>query len=153
MSETWVILPEGCNENDPSNCDSLRGGENFNGQPPQGFLANQSSTWEEIGLYEVEAEKKLNISANGLYGTDVVGVNGGNGTEGGVSLDGQIVAGIAAKEYFLGVLGLSRAPADFSSAAPSRNSFLHNLYISNFIPSLSYSYTAGAKYGSSKLCP
>ena len=156
VSETWVVLPEGCDAppTDPSNCEVLRGAEAFNGQPATGFLTNASSTWAEAGLYEIKLEANLGIDGvNGLFGDDVVGVNNGNGSANGVSLAGQPVAGIAAKSFFLGYLGLGITRPNFSSAAASQNTFLSNLWMDNLIPSLSYGYTAGASYGASKMSP
>jgi aspartyl protease len=153
VSETWVILPDGCISSDPADCQTQRGGQPFNGQAPVGFLTNQSSTWEEIGLYSIQTEAALNGSINGVFGSDTVGLNGGNSSSasGGVSLAKQTVGGIAAKDVFLGVLGLSIAPSSFSSAANPIQTFLYNLYHDNLIPSLSFGYTAGASYGDSKL--
>jgi Eukaryotic aspartyl protease len=150
VSETWVVLPEGCLSTDPSNCETLRGGQPFNGQPAAGFLTNASSTWQEAGLYNIQLEANLGIDGvAGLFGDDTVGVNNGNGSANGVSLAGQPVAGIAAKSFFLGYLGLGITRPSFSSAANAQNTFLTNLWMDNLIPSLSYGYTAGASYGDS----
>jgi hypothetical protein len=152
VSETWVILPDGCEAppTDPANCETLRGAQAFNGQPPTGFLTNASSTWAEAGLFEIKLEENLGIDGvNGLFGDDVVGVNNGNGSANGVSLAGQVVAGIAAKSFFLGYLGLGITRPNFSSSANPQNTFLTNLWMDNLIPSLSYGYTAGASYGDS----
>jgi hypothetical protein len=151
VSETWVILPDGCLSSDPADCQTQRGGQPFNGQAPVGFLTNQSSTWEEIGLYSINTEAALNGSINGVFGYDTVGMNGGNGSSGGVSLGRQTVGGIAAKDVFLGVLGLSVAPSSFSSASNPLQTLLYNLYLDNLIPSLSFGYTAGASYGDCEL--
>lgn len=146
-SETWVPLPEGCTTSDPTNCPTLRGIQPFNGLAADGYLTNQSSTWDLTGLYAIALEEELGIFANGQYGTDVVGLNGGNGSStNGVSLAGQIVAGVAAKDYLLGGLGLGIQPTSFSSSAPQSQSLMRNLRTANLIPSLSYGYTAGASY-------
>jgi hypothetical protein len=152
VSETWVVLPDGCISSDPSDCETQRGATTFNGQAPQGFLSNQSTTWSEIGLYQITTEETLGINANGLFGYDTVGLNGGNGssTGSGISLAKQTVGGIATKDYFLGLLGLSIAPSSFSSASNPAQTFLENLYNDDLIPSPSYGYTAGASYGESE---
>jgi hypothetical protein len=68
------------------------------------------------------------------------------------SLDNQIIAGIATNNYWLGFLGLSPIPFNFSSqddATSMRDpqpSFLSNLKNQSLIPSLSWGYTAGASY-------
>jgi hypothetical protein len=152
VSETWVIIPDGCIIGDPSDCETQRGATTFNGQAPQGFLTNQSSTWDEIGLYQITTESALGVSANGLFGYDTVGLNGGNAssTGNGISLAKQTVGGIATKDYFLGYLGLSLAPSSFSSASNPAQTLLENLYSESLIPSASYGYTAGASYGTSE---
>jgi hypothetical protein len=146
--ETWVPVPEGCTSTDPTTCPESRGVEAFNGVPSDGFLPNASSTWTEAGLYNLGLEDNLNLTGNGLYGFDVVSLNGGN-SSGGVSLGHQIIAGIATKDFLFGLLGLSNRPDDFSSASEDTPSFLTNLQSNNLIPSLSYGYTAGASYQNS----
>ena len=147
-SETWVVSPEGCTSSDPTNCPSDRGAQVFNGETSLGFEPNSSSTWTEAGLYSLDLETDLGYSGNGLYGEDVVGVSGGNTSgSGGVALGGQVVAGIAAKDYFFGMLGLSDRPTSFSSSGKPSNSFIANLFYDKLIPSFSYGYTAGAQYG------
>lgn len=151
LSETWVTSTEGCITGDPSNCFNLRGGESFNGNAPAGFLSNESSTWNQIGLYSLGEEAVLNVTGNGEFGTDVVSLNGGNGSStNGVSMGTQIVAAVPDKDYFLGSLGLSLQPSQFTSTANSKRSLLDNLFFYNLIPSRSFGYTAGAYYGSSK---
>lgn len=144
-SETWVPVPEGCTSSDPSTCPSSRGVEPFNGIASDGFQTNESSTWQEAGLYNLGLEDNLNLTGNGEYGYDVVSLNGGN-SSGGLSLGHQIIAGIATKDFLLGLLGLSNRPDDFSSASNTVPSLLTNLQADNLIPSLSYGYTAGASY-------
>jgi hypothetical protein len=94
----------------------------------------------------------LGYEANGQYGTDVIGLNGGNGSSsGGVSLSKQIVAGIAAKDFLLGEFGLGIQPTSFSSSAGQSQSFMTTLRQFNLIPSLSYGLTAGASYRNKKV--
>jgi hypothetical protein len=146
-SETWVPLPDGCTADDPTDCPTLRGVQPFNGLAADGYLTNQSSTWEQRGLYALSLEEDLGIFANGQYGTDVLGLNGGNGSStNGVSLAEQIVAGIAAKDYLLGGLGLGIQPTSFSSSAANTPSLMTSLRSNKLIPSLSFGFTAGAAY-------
>lgn len=149
-SETWVISPDGCTSDDPTDCQAKRGGEPFNGQAPKGFLANKSSTWEEAGLYSLDVESDLGLDGAGLYGYDMVGLNGGNKTQNpngnGVTVGDSVVAAVATKDYFLGVLGLGIRPTSFSSSANHAPSFLDRLKDLKYIPSLSFAYTAGAVY-------
>lgn len=150
VSESWVVSSAGCIAGtDPTDCFTRRGGEAFNGNPPQGFMGNASSTWNQIGLYGVNQESNLGISGTAEFGTDVVSLNGGN-SSGGVSLPSQIVGSVPDKAYFLGAVGLSARPSQFSSGANSKKSLIENLYDAKLIPSVSFGYTAGAYYGDSK---
>ncbi|OCL08205.1 acid protease [Glonium stellatum] len=147
--ETWVPVPDGCLSSDPSNCGTLRGVYPFNGQQSTGFQYNQSSTWKLIGLYDLMLEQQLNYTGNGIYGLDTVGLMLQN--SGGLSLTGQVVAGIATKEFYLGIFGLGPKPANFSNFDYPQPSFMHTLKEQDKIPSLSYAYTAGASYRIPKL--
>ncbi|OCK83868.1 acid protease [Lepidopterella palustris CBS 459.81] len=147
--ETWVPVPEGCIASDPSNCGSLRGVYPFNGAQSSGFQYNQSSTWKLIGLYDLILENQLNYTGNGLYGLDNVGLELQN--SGGLNLTGQVVAGIATKDFYLGIFGIGPKPSNFSNFQYPQPSFMHTLKDENKIPSLSYGYTAGASYRIPKL--
>jgi hypothetical protein len=142
--ETVIPLPDGCIESDPPNCGALRGVYPFQGRSSNGFLVNESSTWLEIGLYDTSLKKELNYSVNALYGLDNVGLMVQN--SGGPTLSNQVVAGIAAKDVYLGLLGLSPKAANFSEFEHPQKSFISTLRDEGKIPSLSYGYTAGAYY-------
>jgi hypothetical protein len=139
--ETWIPVPEGCLSTDPTNCGDLRGVYPFQGTQ-SGFQANASSTWKTIGLYDLILEETLNYTGNGLYGFDTVGTM----VDGGVVLDKQVVAGIATKDFFLGVLGLGPKPSNFSNFEHPQASFMQSLQDQKKIPSRSFGYTAGAPY-------
>ena len=141
--ETWVPVPAGCKSTGyPKNCGDLRGVNPFQISPSLGFDKNASSTWVENGIYNLLMEQNLGLddSANGDYGFDSVGL--GN-TPTGPTLPHQVVAGIATNAFWLGYLGLGPKPVNFSTSIPS---FMKTLADQNMIPSLSYGYTAGAKY-------
>ena len=142
--ETIVPVPEGCTPSDPPNCGSLRGAYPFDGAQSTGFQTNASSTWVTNGLYVLNLDADLVYPGNALYGFDTVGPEIDN--SGGPTLQHQIVAGIAAKEFYLGVFGLGPEPSNFSTFADPQPSFLTSLKSANEIPSLSYGYTAGAAY-------
>jgi hypothetical protein len=138
--QTWVVLPQGCTSSDPSNCATLRGNE---------FHINQSTTWvpnnfSSGGLFQLGLEANLGYTGNGEYGYDTVGL-GWQGS-GGPTLNQQVVAGIATKEFYLGVFGLSPRPTNFSTFDDPVASYIENLKNKSMIPSLSWSYTAGNQY-------
>lgn len=142
--ETWVPVPEGCLFTDPSNCGALRGVEPYLSQPSDGFQVNASTTWVPINLYELGLETQLNYTGNGEYGFDTVGLQLPN--SGGVSLQHQIVAGIATKSFLFGVFAIGPKPTNFTSFNNPQPSFLYSLRNQSIIPSLLWGYTAGASY-------
>jgi hypothetical protein len=139
--QTIVVVPAGCVSSDPSNCASLRGEE---------FEIDQSSTWINntaslsSNVYPLEVEVRLGFDINGEYGFDDVtlGYQGG----GGPFLSNQTVGGFAAKDFYLGLFGLTPRPTNFSTYGHPIPSFMENLRTNNIIPSTSWSYTAGNQY-------
>lgn len=143
--ETYVIVPEGCMEGDGENCPNSRGAEVFNSAQSPGFQVNVSSTWSTIGQYDVSLESKLNYSAQGIFGYDKVTL-GPAADKSSLSLDHQVVAGIAELNYYMGHIPLGVPDSSFSSLSQSIDSFMYQLRNGSKIPSLSFGYTAGAKY-------
>lgn len=138
ISETWVVLPQGCTSNDPSNCIKERGGA---------YNITLSKTWNEKGVDSLKTESDLgyvNNYDNGDFGLDTLGVDVPPG-HANVSLDQQVIAGVATKDFFLGNLGLANRQHTFGNGEQV-SGFLSHLNASNLIPSLSYGYTAGASY-------
>ncbi|KAI1346661.1 aspartic peptidase domain-containing protein [Xylaria sp. FL0043] len=142
--ESFVVLSDyGCSasvfEIVPPNCAVSRGNL---------FNPNQSSSWHELGIFGINQdgvglEANLGYDVRTDFATETVGLG-----LTGPSLDNQTVAGIASAEpFYLGVFGLNGQPVNFTSlgnfTAPS---FLTTLKDQGLIPSLSWSYTAGAKY-------
>ncbi|KAL6718122.1 hypothetical protein ACLMJK_004209 [Lecanora helva] len=142
--QTWVPVPAGCESTDPPDCGTLRGTLAIGGTSSNGFLSNKSSSWIENGIYDLGIESRLNLTGNGDYGYDTIGLGLDNST--GISLPHQVVAGIATKDFYLGQFGLDPRPSNFTTYDDPIPSFLKGLNDSNLIPSLSYGYTAGAKY-------
>jgi hypothetical protein len=134
-SATWVVVPEGCVLDGPSNCADLRG---------QDFQRNASSTWEFNDYYELLLESNLGYTGSGGFGFDKVGL-GWQGS-GGPLLDHQVVAGIATEDFWLGTFGLTPRPTNFTDFNDPQPSFMETLQNKSLIPSLSWSYTAGAPY-------
>ena len=137
VPETWVVLKSGCTEQDPSGCDNARGTL---------FNSNASTTWQDQGLFGLGVETNLPYTGNydnGDYGFDTLGL----GLVGsGVTVNHSVIAGIATKDFFLGNLGLTPRPINFTEFDHPKTSLLTNLRSANQIPSLTYGYSAGAKY-------
>ncbi|KAF2027551.1 acid protease [Setomelanomma holmii] len=143
---TQLVVPDGCQAGiDPSNCAQLRGADIFNSAQNIGFQVNVSTSWSSIGQYDVNTEQALNYSAAGLFGFDKVAL-GPAADSNSLSLDRQVVAGVAELDYWLGLLPLGQADQSFSSLSKPIDSLLYQLRNQIRIPSLSYAYTAGAKY-------
>ncbi|RDW82839.1 hypothetical protein BP6252_03951 [Coleophoma cylindrospora] len=142
--ETWVPVPEGCLDTDPSNCGALRGVMPFQNQASNGFQINASSTWIPVSLFELGLEDHLNYTGNGEYGFDTVGLQ--LPQSGGISLEHQVVAGTPSKDFYLGVFSLGPKPTNFTTFDNPQPSFMWTLRNQSIIPSLSWGYTAGAPY-------
>lgn len=140
VPETWVILDVGCIESNTSKCAKARGNL---------YYQDHSTTWDDLGVYSLGAESNLgynNNADNGDYGFDTIAL-GYNGS-GGISLDHQVIAGIATGDFPLGFLGLAPWPVNLSLTAStlSSPSYISNLKNQSKIPSLSFGYSAGAPY-------
>lgn len=142
--QTWIPVPAGCTFTDPPDCGTLRGALPFRGASSNGSLSNRSSTWIENGVYDLGIENHVNLTGNGDYGYDTVGLGLDNST--GLTLTHQVVAGIATKDFYIGQFGLGSKPSNFTTYDDPIPSYLKDLVDSKLIPSFSYGYTAGAKY-------
>lgn len=128
--QTWAVVPQGCIASDPPDCTTLRGGL---------FTPGQSSTWQYQnasvnGTFTLGLETNLEYSGNGDYGYDtvVVGYQGSNGP----SLPQQTIAGIATKEFYLGIFGLNPRSTNFSTFSEPVPSYMATLKNRSMIPSL-----------------
>jgi hypothetical protein len=130
----WAVLPQACPEN---TCRSDRGGV---------FASNQSSTWEDKGLFQLplNPEHYLPFSGAADVGFDNVTLDWQG--RGGMALQHQVVAAYITDDFYLGALGLSPFAVNITSFNDQYPSFLGTLRAENHIPSSSYGYTAGAFY-------
>ncbi|KAK5161623.1 hypothetical protein LTR04_004020 [Oleoguttula sp. CCFEE 6159] len=83
-------------------------------------------------------------AGNAQYGYDTVGL-GGVG-EGGPTLKNMTVGGLAVNDFYLGIFGVNPKPTNFTSFAEGSPSYITTLRDQNLIPSVSFGYTAGARY-------
>ena len=150
MGETWVISNNntqgGCLSGDPSSCPQSRGGL---------VNVNASSTWQDQGIYglgvEVNLPDYINNYDNGNYALESLGL--GLPGSGGVTLDGQVVAALATKDFYLGYLGVTSRPTNFTTFDNPHTSFLSSLKERGHIPSLTFGYSAGNQYRESYSTP
>ena len=132
------ITQGGCIERDSPDCPQSRGGL---------FNLTASASRKPRGIFALGAEENLPDYTlpftNGDYGFDLLGVgNPGSG----LTLQNQVVAGIANKNFYLGYLGLTSRPTNFTDFNDPKPSFLSSLKNQSHIPSLSFGYTAGNQY-------
>lgn len=137
---TWVILEEACPGGDNTPCAAARG---------LVFNPNTSTSWQNQGLFNLYIESNLNYTGNGQYGLDTVGL--GLTSAQGLSIDGQVVAGIVEPKFQYGIFGLNDQPTNFSNYNNPIPSYFKSLNNSNLIPSLTWSYTAGNQYSLKKV--
>jgi hypothetical protein len=103
------------------------------------FAANESSTWQPLGFYELDFDPQFGNSGVGYYGVDQVALNDS------FVIPNQVVSVINETQYWLGYLGLGVAPMNFTNGATM--TFLSSLVQNqSIIPSHTYGYTAGAYY-------
>ncbi|KUJ14497.1 acid protease [Mollisia scopiformis] len=144
--QTWVPAPEDCallNKN-VEDCSNLRGVQLFENGWTGGFMVNESSSWDSIGLFQLGLENSLNYTGNGRYGFETIGLEIQN--SGGLTLQHQVVAGTEGLDFMLGIFGLGPLPTNFSDFNEPQPSYMYSLKNQSLIPSLSFGYTAGAPY-------
>lgn len=128
-SETWVIGPGGCDGT--STCQDDRGGV---------FFARQSTTWADLGDYELDVDLDLGDTGYADYGLDTIALSDS------VSLDDQVLGMINTTEYWLGQFGLGVHSTRFSGDTNHLALLSSLVENASLIPSHSYGYTAGAYY-------
>ncbi|TVY89166.1 hypothetical protein LAWI1_G005978 [Lachnellula willkommii] len=143
-TSTWVVAVQGCQGSDiPSNCSTTRGSL---------FNISTSTSWQDNGPWGLNIESNLGTdyaADEGQFGWDTVGL--GFQGSGGPTLNHTVVAGLQTMDYYIGMLGLNPRPTNFSDFNHPQPSYLSLLYENSKIPSLSYSYTAGAQYRLNKV--
>jgi len=142
-STTYVVAePVGCNLTSDPFCEA-RG---------EIFSSEDSTSWKPAGGYNLFFGQAygMGIGANGAYGLDTLGPGFVDNETGALlSLDSQLIVGIVSKDYYLGFFGLNLQPFNLSDHNQPITSFIATLHNQGLIPSLTWSYTAGAHYRSS----
>lgn len=140
----WIPHPQGCTPDDPIDCPYDRGVLPFQGNNNTGFQANESSSWDLIGLYRLSWYGELmGYSGNGQFGFDNVVLSNKSDA---LELPHQVVAAIADKSFYLGQFGLGPKPSNFTTFNDPIPNYMANLVSEEKIPSMSFAYTAGAHY-------
>jgi hypothetical protein len=135
-----------CTEPDKDSCAESRGIQTFNAKQSLGFAPASSASWQQIGIYDLPLPSALELypdpNPNATYGYDTVGLGAVSASS--PMLSDQLVAQIITQDFFMGVFGLSTTP--LSIGGGPIDTFLTNFHASNQTSSLTYGYTAGAKY-------
>ncbi|CZT20272.1 uncharacterized protein RCC_06130 [Ramularia collo-cygni] len=147
-ADIWVPVADGCAglSWNGFDCANSRGVGTVQGVQSPGFLSNESTSWQQLGLYRLPTEDALYGSENnGLYGLDTLALS--DNYE--VSLYNWTIAGIATPDFWLGMLGLGSESMNITVLENSTPSLLTTMKADGKIPSISYGYAAGAFYESS----
>ncbi|KAL6714321.1 hypothetical protein ACLMJK_007744 [Lecanora helva] len=137
----WAVAPQGCPPGETGkspymDCSDSRG---------QIFDSIKSASWNSTGFYTMGLEMNLGYNDTAAFGLDTVAL-GVSDAGRSYHLENQVVATYANDDYFIGMFGLSSQPTNFSTVTNSTPSSLATLKAKNLIPSLSWGYTAGARY-------
>lgn len=92
-------------------------------------------------------EENLGKSDGATYGYDTVAVGLNEAVPGPqLELESQVVAAFENDDFYIGLIGLGHEGLNFSQYNTPNATFLTSLKDRNMIPSLSWGYTAGARY-------
>ena len=135
------MSPQGCppgrhGTSTSSSCNDSRGGL---------FDAARSSSWQSLGNYSLDLEVGIVEDEIASYGRDTIAL-GFDSSTGGPALNSQVIAAYTTDNYFMGVFGLGHQGTNISNFANPLPSFLTTMRNESLIPSLSWAYTAGARY-------
>ncbi|KAF1972755.1 acid protease [Bimuria novae-zelandiae CBS 107.79] len=145
--QTWAIAKRACmisetdeatnstTEKEDSDCYNSRGWT---------FNASESTTWDNNGFYQLWIEQNLELSGNGQYGWDTVGL--GLPGEMGPTLHNTTVGTVISSDFWLGHFGVNPKPTNFTNFTDPSPAYMSLLFEQNLIPSVSFGYTAGAQY-------
>lgn len=96
-------------------------------------------------MFKLQLDNQYDINVPAHYGNDTVGL--GVLKTDGPTMDRQLIAAIAHREFFLGVFQLGIKPTNFTTDFDDpQPSYLANLREKGVIPGLGFGYTAGAWY-------
>ncbi|KAF2202524.1 acid protease [Delitschia confertaspora ATCC 74209] len=144
--QTWVVIDMACekNQTDENNVTSLVRDDSCWNNRGHTFNPSASTTWHNRGFYLLWTEQVMGLDGNGKYGFDTVGI--GYLGERGPTLKNTTVGALITPNFWLGHFGLNPKPTNFSAFEDPSPSYMTQLFQQNMIPSLSFGYTAGARY-------
>jgi hypothetical protein len=138
---TLAVLEQGCLASEPPTCEALRGDV---------LHPIDLATWNNITAADGPKFRNVTFPTEEFYfGRGVpsaIGISSLSFADHNQTLEGQLIAGYAPKNPFLGLLGLSGSPAYPANASASYKSPLQTLKDTSAISGLTWAYTAGARY-------
>ncbi|KAH6621856.1 aspartic peptidase domain-containing protein [Boeremia exigua] len=147
--QIWVVNSEACEVNDTSSSDPQAVKADPDCEYNRGYVFNisQSRSWAAQGYYSLWIGGTYGIEGNGFYGYDAVGL--GLPGEEGPAVANTTIGTLRTPEFWLGHLGLHPKSTNFSANlidTPPVPSYMTRLFKQGNIPSISFGYTAGARY-------
>lgn len=146
--QTWAIFEQACLVNVTDPRDETRLVEKLDracfDSRGRTFNMSTSSTWDNIGFFQLWLEKNLELWGNGKYGYDKVGL--GYIESDGPTLDNTTVGTLITDAFWLGHFGLNPKSTNFSAFSDPSPSYMAQLFQGKQIPSVSWGYTAGCQY-------
>lgn len=144
--QTWVVYDGACRENktnDDGTSIRVRNDDCYDSRAGT-FNDSDSKTWKRLGFYKLWTEKAMFLDGNGLYGYETVGI--GYPGERGPTLKNTTVGALMTPNFWLGHFGVHPKPTNFSAFDEPSPSYMTYLFQKNMTPSVSFGYTAGARY-------
>lgn len=134
--QVWLIDAHACAAT-AGGCDDSRG---------RSFNSSESTTYQELGDYDMDVGGSIGLSVTGRHGVDTVRL-GGDGLTLNRTAIGTIGSNamLSTTDFWLGFIGLQSQATGFLPQA-ARRSFITELFETMYIPSQSFGYTAGARY-------
>lgn len=145
--QTWAIFDQACIVNGTktnTNASVLVVDRTCYEDRGRTFSTDDSSSFRDIGFYQLWLEKNLGLMGNGKYGYDDVGL--GYATGDGPTLKNTTVGALITENFWLGHFGLNPKPTNFTAYGDPSPAYLTKLFEQKHIPSLAWGYTAGAQY-------
>jgi hypothetical protein len=141
VSLTLAVLEVGCTPSEPPTCEALRGDV---------LHPLDLATWINITAENGQKYSNVTFPTEEFYFeqgvTSAIGVSSLGFADLNETLQGQLIAGYASKEPFLGFLGLSGREQFAANASTSYPSPLQTLKNNSAVSGLTWAYTAGAHY-------
>ncbi|KAL6707301.1 hypothetical protein ACN47E_004289 [Coniothyrium glycines] len=146
--QIWVVNRQACISNITDSSGQITQYNAFSSdcEASRGYLYNTSTSesWHEKGFFRLWLEQNLGLVGNGLYGFDSVGL--GMLGEQGPTVANTTIGTLVSANFWLGHIGVHPKPTNFSAFESPIPSYMTSLFDQKSIPSLSFGYTAGARY-------